>query len=258
MKGLQMYTLRNSMKTPEDFDNTLRRVHEMGYDNVQITPPAFTNAIEVAKQLKTYELKADSTICTLMKIPESIDDIARNAEALDTDVLRTDSIVKDDRWTVEGYKRAAEHLNVCGKLAKEKGLRFMYHFHAFEFIKLGDTRGIDILLNETDPATVMFQPDVFWLTSAGTEASTSLRMFAGRAAYMHMKDYVIVPSGTEVLEVTKAASAPVGTGNLNWDKIIATAKEIGIYNFVAEDDMGILDPFESAAQSVIGMKNLGL
>ena len=75
---------------------------------------------------------------------------------------------------------------------------------------------------------------------------------------MHLKDYVVVPSNTEVLEVTKSASAPVGTGNLNWSTIIAAAKEIGIYNFVAEDDMGVLDPFDSAAQSIIGMQKLGL
>ena len=34
-------------------------------------------------------------------------------------------------------------------------------------------------------------------------------------------------------------------------------KEIGIYNFVVEDDMGVLDPFESAKQSIINMKKLG-
>ncbi len=256
--GLQMYTLRNFMKTPEDLDSTLKKVADMGYQNVQISPPSFTNSVALAEQLKGYGLSADSAFCSVYKIPENIGDIVIAAKALGTDVLRTDSIKNADRYSIEGYKSFAEHMNVCGKLLKENGLKFMYHFHSFEFIKLGENlRGIDILLNETDPEYVMFQPDVFWLTASGTEPSEALKMFKGRAEYMHLKDYVIVKNTTEVLEETKRASAPVGTGNLNWDAIIKTAKDIGIYNFVVEDDMGSLDPFDSAKQSIDNMKKLG-
>jgi sugar phosphate isomerase/epimerase len=104
---------------------------------------------------------------------------------------------------------------------------------------------------------VLFQPDVFWLTAAGTEPSSELLKFKGRARYMHLKDYVIVPTELEKIEQTARASAPVGTGNLNLAAILAVAREMGIENFVAEDDMGILDPFESAAMSLVNMKKLG-
>jgi sugar phosphate isomerase/epimerase len=251
-----MYTLREFMKTPEDLDRTLSRVAEMGYQNVQITPPAFTDSVELAKLLKIKGLKADSAMCDVYEIPNSIEQIAKNADALGTNVLRTNSIRKEDRGSVEGYRSFAAHLNHCGKLLKSKGIDFMYHFHAFEFIDLGETRGIDILLNETDPEYVMFQPDVFWLTAAGTEPSRSLEMFRGRARYMHCKDYVIAPTNDETLELVVRASAPVGTGNLHWNEIFKTAKDIGIQNFVVEDDMGILDPFESAAISLPNLKKL--
>ena len=255
--GIQMYTLRNYMKTPEEFENTLKRVSEMGYTNVQITPPPFISVQDMAVLLKKYNLKADSAICTVYAIPSRIDEICAVAKVLETQVVRTDSISNEDRRSIQGYERFAEHLNTCGKLLKEKGLKFMYHFHSFEFVKLGDKRGIDILLENTDPEYVMFQPDVFWLTSAGTEPSYSLKMFEGRAEYVHLKDYVIVPADTAVLEETKRASAPVGTGNLNLEKIFETAKAMGIYNFVVEDDMGVLDPFESARQSIENMKKAG-
>lgn len=255
--GIQMYTLRDSMKTPEDYENTLRRVAEMGYTNVQITPPDFAGVEGTQKLLEKYGLKADSAMCWLGEIPHSIEKIKKNAEILGTDVLRTGSIDAEDRNDLEGYKRAAEMLEKCGKLLYNAGLKFMYHFHSFEFIKLGDTRGIDILLGETDPKHVYFQPDVFWLASSGTEPSRSLEMFRGRAIYMHLKDYIIARRESAVLEETKAASAPVGTGNLDWKHIIETAKNIGIQNFVVEDDMGVLDPFESAKISIQNMKKLG-
>ena len=254
--GLQMYTLREYMKTPKDLDDTLKRVAAMGYTHVQIAPPAFITAEKLAVQMQAYGLSADSAMCSLAKIPERIEQIVADAAALGTDVVRTDSILPAWRTTEEGYHTAAAHLEKCGKLLYERGLKFMYHFHSFEYIQLGDKRGIDILLSETSAQHVMFQPDVFWLTAAGCEPSAELKRFAGRAKYMHMKDYVIVPSGTDVLEITRRASAPVGTGNLNWDAVLSTAKAIGIEHFVAEDDMGTLDPFESAAQSIKNMKNM--
>lgn len=256
--GIQMYTLRNTMKTPEDYEETLRRVAEMGYTNVQITPPSFSSAEDTQRLLSKYGLKADSAFCDVYKIPESIDKIVSDAKVLGTDVLRTNSISREDKRDIAGFKRFAAHLDRCGALLRERGLKFMYHFHAFEFVQFEDgTRGIDILMNETKPENVLFQPDVYWLTSAGTEASRSLEWFRGRALYMHLKDYVIVKDDTDVLEKTKSASAPVGTGNLDWEHIIETAKKIGIVNFVVEDDMGVLDPFESARRSIENMKKLG-
>ena len=255
--GIQTYTLRNSMTTPEGFQDTLRRVAQMGYTNVQIRPPEFMSAEELARMLKDFGLQADSDFCGVYDIPEQLDQITASSRALGTDALRTDSIRNADRYSREGYESFAKHLNICGKALAERGLRFMYHFHSFEFIKLGDTRGIDILLEQTQPEYVWFQPDVFWLAAAGTEPSESLKMFAGRAKYIHLKDYVIVSNESAVLEETKRASAPVGTGNLNWQGIFKTAKEIGIENFVVEDDMGAMDPFESARISIAYMKKLG-
>ena len=255
--GIQMYTLRETMKTPEDYETTLRRVAEMGDTNGQLTPPAFSGAEDTQRLLEKYGLAADSAICGVYQIPERLDQIEKDAKTLKTDVVRTDSTRPEARGDTEGYKRFAAHLNLCGAELKRRGLKFMYHFHSFEFVKLGDVRGIDILLGETDPETVLFQPDVFWLTAAGTEPSRSLEMFRGRALYMHLKDYVIVQPDSAVLEETKRASAPVGTGNLDWQHILETARSIGIQNFVVEDDMGVLDPFESARQSIANMKKLG-
>lgn len=257
MFGIQMFTLRDFVKTPEDYENTLKRVAEMGYQNVQITPPPHSSFEQTAALLKKHGLKADSAFHTLYGIEGNGELIAKNTAALGTDVVRTDSIRPEFRTTKEGYLESAALLNRCGAELKRQGLKFMYHFHAFEFIKLGDTRGIDILLGETDPELVLFQPDVFWLTAAGCEPSEELKRFKNRVLYMHMKDYVVTTKKTDILEEISQASAPVGTGNLNWDVILKTAKDIGVINFVVEDDMGILNPFESAAQSIANMKKLG-
>ncbi|MBQ8642924.1 MAG: hypothetical protein IJ480_11995 [Clostridia bacterium] len=73
---------------------------------------------------------------------------------------------------------------------------------------------------------------------------------------MHLKDFIVVPSGTDVLEKTRSASAPVGTGNLCWSRILSKAAALGVTNFVVEDDMGVLDPFESAALFCRNLKKM--
>jgi len=254
--SLQMYTLRESMKTPEEFDTTLHRVADIGYQNVQITPPAFVTTEKMAQQLHACGLSADSAIHTVMAIPDHLDQIQSDAYFLQTDVLRTDSIPPEWRTNADGYHKFAQHLEHCGKLLHQRGLKFMYHFHAFEYVSFEDIRGIDILLRETSPEYVMFQPDVFWMTAAGTEPSHELLRYRGRTTYMHLKDYLIAPPKETTLEVFTHASAPVATGNLNWTGILSAARSIGVENLVIEDDMGRLDPFDSAAQSFQNLSTL--
>ena len=40
-----MYTLRDYMKTPEDFKETIRKVAEIGIKHVQITPPGYFSVV---------------------------------------------------------------------------------------------------------------------------------------------------------------------------------------------------------------------
>ncbi|MBQ8510098.1 MAG: sugar phosphate isomerase/epimerase [Clostridia bacterium] len=255
--GLQMYTLRDYTKTPEDFKNTLRRVREIGLENVQITPPGFFPVEETARLLAENGLKADSVFRPTGKVVADIEQAKRDAEIFGVDVLRTDSIPEEMRGDADGYRRFAEQMNAEGHACKAAGLRYIYHFHAFEWINFGDVRGIDILLNETDPDAVMFQPDVFWLTNAGTEPSVSLKMFRGRAFTMHVKDYAIRRLQGKIEDVP-FHFASVGTGNLNWPGIIAAANEIGIERFVIEQDICDGDPFDAVKISFDNLNKMGI
>ena len=255
--GLQMYTLRDYTKTPDDFKATLKKVADIGIENVQITPPGFFTVEETAQLLKDNGLKADSVFRSTRKVVDTIEQAKRDAEILGVDVLRTASIPSELRNDADGYRRYAEIMNAEGRACKAAGLRYIYHFHAFEWISFGDIRGIDILLKETDPDAVFFQPDVFWLTNAGTEASVSLKMFKGRAFFMHVKDYAIRKLEGKIEDVP-FHFASVGTGNLNWPGIIRTADEMGIERFVIEQDQCEGDPFAAVKLSFDNLNKMGI
>ncbi|NLB45937.1 MAG: sugar phosphate isomerase/epimerase [Clostridiaceae bacterium] len=255
--GLQMYTMRHVSGDRESFLNTLDRLVEIGIEDVQISVPAFMTCGELSEELRQRKMKADSVFCSTVRILDSIVQIRREAELLHTDVLRTDSIPAALRKDAAGYRQFASDLNRQGEALKKIGLAYMYHFHAFEFVSFGDIRGIDILLGETDPELVLFQPDVFWLTSAGTEPSDFLWRFANRARYMHVKDYAIRQL-EGAIENVPSHFAPVGTGNLNWPGILKTAESIGIERFVIEQDIVEGDVFAAVKLSVDNLKKMGL
>lgn len=246
--GLQMYTLRDYSKTKEDYLETVRRVAEIGYRNLQVRPVPFLTVEEHKALLDKYSIKADSVFLPVGEIESGIERAVAEAKIFGVDVIRTDSIPEKYRSDENGYRTFAKELDRLGEICRDHGLRLIYHFHAFEFVTFGDVRGIDILLSDTSPENVYFMPDVFWLTNAGTEPSVSLRMFAGRAFYMHVKDYAIRKLEGKIEDVP-FHFAPVGDGNLNWDGIVKTANDIGITHFVVEQDRCEGDVFEAIERS---------
>ncbi len=256
--GLQMYTMRNHVNTLEEYKATVIKVAEIGYKVLQMTRPAFMSLEDNTAFLKSLGLTADSVFKPWDKVVPEIADAAKEAHFYGCDVLRTNSIPDELRKKgADGYREFAKIMNQSGKVCRENGLRYMYHFHAFEWITFGNERGIDILLNETDPELVYFYPDVFWLTNAGTEPSVSLRMFKDRAFTIHVKDYAIRALDGEI-ESVPYYFAPVGTGNLNWDGILKTANEIGIERFVVEQDVCNGDTFEAIRISFDNLRKMGL
>lgn len=252
-----MYTLRNYVKTKEEYLETLKKVADIGYRVLQTTTPGFWTAEEYKEILDSFGMCADSAYRPIEKLESDISDVLKEAKLFGTDVIRTTSIPEDLRKNAEGYERFADDINRIGELYRSNGMRLIYHFHAFEFISFPKKRGIDILLENTDPKNVYFMPDVFWLTNAGTEPSVSLEMFAGRAFYMHVKDYAIQQLEGKI-ENVPFFFASVGTGNLNWKGILNTAERIGIERFVVEQDECSGDVFDSIRVSYNNLRKMGI
>ncbi len=93
-----------------------------------------------------------------------------------------------DSKTIEGYKASAKLFNEIGKIARDNGVAFNYHNHAWEFTDLGGTNGMEILASETDPELVKFNIDVFWVWYGNDDPVRFIGEHAARAGYFHFKD----------------------------------------------------------------------
>jgi sugar phosphate isomerase/epimerase len=255
MISIQMYTLREFMKTPGDLQNTLKRVSEIGYRYVQISIPSFISTLELKAELDKHSLKADSVFAPLSSVHDNLNDILKSTESLGTNIVRTDGIPRELAKDEDGFRCYAKRLQSAGELLKKFGLKLMYHNHTIEYTNFENCTGMDILLKETDPQNVMFQPDVHHMAAAGLEVSHALYDFKGRCEYIHMQGYAIIP-GDGLDKAVPRRTVPVGTGNLYWGEIVKTALNIGVRIFVVEQDYCIGNPFDEIALSYRNMKKL--
>ncbi|MDW7657800.1 MAG: TIM barrel protein [Bacillota bacterium] len=255
--SIQMYTLRDFIKTQDMLRETLARVARIGYRTVQISVPTWLTVETLKVMLDDAGLAADSVMAPTATVQDRIDEICRTASILQTDAVRTDGIPRHYSETAEGFSQYARILQSAGSLLRKHGLHFMYHNHAIEYTNFPVCTGMDILLRETDPDCVWFQPDVHHIAAAGLEPSQALYDFAGRCAYVHMQGYGIVP-GEGLDPQVPRRTVPVGSGNLNWSGIVNTCQIIGVRLYVVEQDFCMGDPFAEIAQSYRAMQILGI
>ena len=148
--------------------------------------------------------------------------------------------------SVEGYKKSAQVFMEAGRKLADAGLSFNYHNHDWEFADLSGATGMEILAQETDPALVKFNIDVFWLHYAGQNPSEFITRHADRAGYFHFKD------GREIkplLGKRHAEFTELGRGDVDLKAAYKTALQVGAEWLVYEQDSTNLSPLEAATVS---------
>lgn len=255
--SLQMYTMRDYMQSPEEIESTFQQLATIGYRNIQPILPGFMSTADFRTLLDAYGLQADSFSYTAPDITEQIDTLCRTAEILGTNIVRTGSISREQAMSREGFQRYAEEINTKGRVLHNHSLVYTYHFHAYEYVNFGDCTGMDILLRETDPDYVHFQPDTHWMAAAGVEPSVGLHAYTGRMEYVHMQGYAIIPDNNSSEEVPRRI-VPVGEGNLNWPGIITAGDALGVRLYVVEQDYCLGDTFDCIRTSFDNLRKLGV
>jgi sugar phosphate isomerase/epimerase len=165
------------------------------------------------------------------------------------------------RQTRADISALATKLNAAAATAKENGLRFGYHHHAFEFEPFDGTTVFDLLEAELDTENVFLELDVYWITRGGREIAAEIAARGGRVPLLHVKDMADgdrswvgnFDQGDGAEE--KASFVPVGTGFFDWPAILAAAREVGTEWLVIEQDFSTA-PFEDAATSLHNLREL--
>lgn len=258
--GAQLYTVREYAKTLEDFEQTLKKVAEIGYKYVQVSGVCDYTPEWLKEKLDKYGLKCVLTHCKpATRILDDPKQLCKDHDVFGCDCIGLGSMPRlwnHNEFTNDDVveKFIEEYLPVM-QIFKDNGKYMMYHNHGEEFDKLSNGNFMWDELANRIPADLMgFTLDTYWIQYGGKNPITEIKKLAGRLPCVHFKDYRIIRGADP-----KVQFAPVGSGNLDWDCIIAACEESGVkYALVEQDNCFGADPFECLKSSFEFMKSKGL
>ena len=116
-------------------------------------------------------------------------------------------------------KMYCDYFNEIGKRCQQNGMKFGYHNHAHEFLKVENQAVmLDYMIENTNPEYVFFQMDVYWIVRGQHSPVDYFNKYPGRFTVLHIKD-----------------DKEIGdSGMVGFDAIFRNAKVAGVKHIVAE------------------------
>ena len=238
--GIQLYSVGADMA--KSVPETLKRVAEIGYKQVEFAGYFGVDAKEMRRMLDFYGLEAVSSHA----------DVVGNLDA-ELEYMKTVGAANiacagignfDSR---DNVLKIAELFNKIGEKCEKAGVHFSYHNHAHEFAR--DEGGkwlLDILYENTDPRLVNVQLDVCWATVGGADPVEYLRKYKDRVRTVHMK---------EVKTVSPYAGTAIGKGIVDFRGIYALLGD-GVKYIVEQEGIPDMETWEGLALSAEYLKTL--
>ena len=122
------------------------------------------------------------------------------------------------------YKQAAADFNKSGEICKRNGLRFAYHNHDYSFKPVEGQLPQDVMMQNTDPNTVDYEMDIYWVVTAGEDPIKWINKYPNRFRLGHVKDR------------RNNESVVVGTGTIDFPGILREARNKGMAYFIVEQE----------------------
>jgi sugar phosphate isomerase/epimerase len=242
--GIQLYSVRREMD--RDFEGTLGRLAAIGYKEVEFAGYFDREPEEVKAILRRHRLAAPSAHVPIELARQDWPGTLDAASIIGHRYVVVPWLPPEARRTLDDFRRIAAEFNRLGEEAKRSGIRFAYHNHDFEFSPLNGQLPYDVLLAETDPASVALELDLMWMIQGGQDPLTYFARYPGRFEMVHVKDSSGPPEYRPV---------DVGRGSIDFRPILARRQQAGIRHlFVEHDDPP--DPLAFARASYDYLKGL--
>ncbi len=236
--GLQLYSLRGLFT--KSVPQGLALTKSYGIKDVELAGTYGMPPEKLKAMLDEHGLNPVAGHFSFDKLRDDPEGVAKEAKALGLKYAGSAWIPHQGAFDEAQAKAAAATLNKAGEVFAKYGIKVYYHCHGFEFqpgVIPGGRKAMEILLTETNPKVVDFQMDILWITFPGEDAAEWLTKYPGRWVSLHMKDLKKgVKTGSHVGGTDPNNDVVLGTGQMNWPKILAAAKKSGVKYYFIEDE----------------------
>src|SRR3954466_2754248 len=184
--GLQLYSLRADFA--KDVPGTLDKVKSFGIKDVELAGTYNLSAEKFKELLAARKLKAVSGHFPYDRYRDDPEGVARDAKALGLQYAGCAWIPHEGDFDEKQCRAAAAVFNKAGSILAKNGIKFFYHTHGYEFQPHGGATLFDLLMEQTDPKSVHYEMDVFWIVHPGQDPVKLLEKYNKRWALIHVKD----------------------------------------------------------------------
>ncbi|WP_224998434.1 sugar phosphate isomerase/epimerase [Cesiribacter sp. SM1] len=245
--GIQLWTVKQDMA--QDPKGTLQKLASYGYKQIESFEGdkgifwGMTN-----KEFSDYLQSLGMTIIsTHANVKENLEMKAQQAAEIGMKYVIDP--YEGPQQSLDDFKRMAERFNEYGQICQKHGVKFAYHNHDYTFKEIEGVVPQTLLLEQTDPALVDFELDMYWVAAGGGNIEDSLKKHSGRYKLGHVKDRM--KGATE-----GDASTVIGEGSIDYQPILKVAKNNGMeYFFVEQERFDNDSPMESSRKNAEAMKN---
>jgi sugar phosphate isomerase/epimerase len=248
--GLQLWSVRDDMA--KDPKGTLKQLASYGYKQIE----SFEGKDGIywgmtAKQFKKYMdslgMKLVSSHCDISK---DFEQKANDAAAIGVKYLICPW--KGPQKSLDDFKKFADEFNACGEICRKAGIRFAYHNHDYSFKELEGKLPQDLMMENTDAATVDYEMDMYWVVTAGHDPIAWMKKYPNRFRACHIKDRTRNVSADE-----KDASCVLGKGSIDYAKVLKAAQKQGMKYFIVEQEKFVgTTPMQAVKANAGYMKKL--
>ncbi|THH36300.1 sugar phosphate isomerase/epimerase family protein [Neolewinella litorea] len=257
--GLALYTLRDTMS--QDPKAVLQEVADLGYAYIEaagysdgkfygMTPTEFKNYLAEVGLKPMSSHHGDVT-------RENADEMIAAAKEAGFQYFVI-PVPPEGRFKFDPATRtlgmsgtvaeASDIINEIAAKAAAQGMQTLYHNHDFEFV--ANNEGIipiDYFIEHSNPEHLNFQMDLYWVTKAGADPVDYFNKYPGRFKAWHVKDID-----------DQGRFAPVGTGSIDFDRILAAKDQSGMEFYLVEQDMTFDEtPLEAIEISHAALEEIG-
>lgn len=240
--ALQLYTVRELCA--KDLKGTLKAVAKAGYKAVELAGTYGHEPSAMRAALDQCGLRVFSAHLDLDRLAREPEAVAKECAILGAKFAVCSGPATEQR-NAEGYRATAAKLEKAGAALKGFGIRVCHHNHNWEFAKHEGRSGLRWLMEETTPKNVAFELDVYWAAKGGEDPVAWMERLGSRCPLLHLKD---MDAGGDF--------APVGTGKLDFARILAVAEGMGVEGYIVEQDTCKGSPIESITTSFRNLKRI--